>query len=85
MGASDTEREPIYVFEIDGEHLFSHHFQRTGIFSGLSEYYHDDEYRFEQRLRESLFELIYEGKVDEEQAKSLAESVAVQFTDALND
>lgn len=47
MGASDTEREPIYVFEIDGEHLFSHHFQRTGIFSGLSEYYHDDEYRFE--------------------------------------
>ena len=47
MGTSDTEREPIYVFEIDGKHLFSHYFHRSDIFSELSEYYNDDEYRFE--------------------------------------
>jgi hypothetical protein len=81
MGASDTEREPIYVFEIDGEHLFSHHFQRTGIFSGLSEYYHDDEYRFESRFQDEIVELIYEGKVDKEQARSLSESVAESISE----
>ena len=47
MEASDTERELIYVFEIDGEHLFSHYFHRSDIFSELSEYYNNDEYRFE--------------------------------------
>ncbi|ERG98427.1 MAG: hypothetical protein J07HQX50_02466 [Haloquadratum sp. J07HQX50] len=31
---------------------------------------------FESRLRERVFELIYEGKVDEEQAKSLADDLA---------
>lgn len=47
MEASEREREPIYVFLIGDEYLFSHYFQRTDIFSELRIYYNDDEYRFE--------------------------------------
>ncbi len=47
MGDIERSREPIYVFKIDGEYLFSHYFHQTDIFSELSEYYNDDEYRFE--------------------------------------
>lgn len=35
------------MFEVDGEYLFTHYFQRTDIFSELRIYYNDDEYRFE--------------------------------------
>jgi len=47
MSPSDSEREPIYVFKIGDEYLFTHYFQRTDIFSELQMYYNDDEYRFE--------------------------------------
>lgn len=41
-----SDREPIYVFQVDDSYLFSHYFARTDIFSELQEYY-NDEYRFE--------------------------------------
>ena len=44
---STSDREPIYVFNIDVSYLFTHYFARTDIFSELQEYYTDDEYRFE--------------------------------------
>jgi len=37
--------------------------------------------RFESQLRDEIVELIYEGKVDEEQARSLAESVAESISE----
>jgi methyltransferase-like protein len=42
-----SEREPIYVFNIEESYLFTHYFARTDIFSELQEYYNDEEYRFE--------------------------------------
>lgn len=47
MGNSARSRDPIYVFEIGGEYLFSHYFYRSDTFSELRMYYNDDEYRFE--------------------------------------
>jgi hypothetical protein len=35
--------------------------------------------KFESQLQDEIVELIYEGKVDEEQAKSLAESISEWF------
>jgi hypothetical protein len=37
--------------------------------------------RFESQLQDEIVELIYEGKVDEEQARSLAESVAESISE----
>ena len=37
--------------------------------------------RLESQLQDEIVELIYEGKVDKEQARSLAESVAESFTE----
>jgi GTPase involved in cell partitioning and DNA repair len=37
--------------------------------------------KFESQLRDEIVELIYEGKVDEEQARSLAESVAESISE----
>ena len=42
-----SEREPIYVFNVEESYLFTHYFARTDIFSELQEYYNDEEYRFE--------------------------------------
>jgi len=42
-----SDREPIYVFNIDESYLFTHYFARTDIFSELQFYYNDEEYRFE--------------------------------------
>lgn len=42
-----SEREPVYVFNIDESYLFTHYFVRRDIFSELQEYYNDAEYRFE--------------------------------------
>lgn len=47
MGNSARSRDPIYVFEIGSEYLFSHYFYRSDTFSELRMYYNDDEYRFE--------------------------------------
>lgn len=46
MRDSERSRDPIYVFKIDSEYLFSHYFRRSDIFSELRMYYKDDEYRF---------------------------------------
>jgi predicted HAD superfamily hydrolase len=37
--------------------------------------------KFESQLQDEIVELIYEGKVDEEQARSLAESVAESISE----
>jgi hypothetical protein len=47
MGDSGRSRDPLYVFEIDGEYLFNHYFHQSDMFSELRTYYNDDEYRFE--------------------------------------
>ncbi len=47
MRNSERSSDPIYVFDIDGEYILSHHFHRSDIFSDLQMYYNDDEYRFE--------------------------------------
>jgi methyltransferase-like protein len=47
MEDSERSREPIYVFKIDDEYLFSYYFHRSDIFSELRMYYNDDKYRFE--------------------------------------
>lgn len=47
MPEFDVEKEPIYVFQIEGTYLFKHYFERTDIFEELREYYEDGEYRFE--------------------------------------
>lgn len=47
MPSVETDKEPIYVFELEDTYLFKHYFERTDIFSELQEYYNGDEYRFE--------------------------------------
>ena len=47
MPSVSADREPIYLFEVDDHYYFAHFFDRTDVFEHLSEYYHDDEYRFE--------------------------------------
>jgi hypothetical protein len=40
-----SEREPIYVFNIEESYLFTHYFARTDIFSELREYYNETEFK----------------------------------------
>lgn len=47
MTSVETDKEPIYVFELEETYLFTHFFDRTDMFSELSEYYREDAYRFE--------------------------------------
>lgn len=47
MGVDETDKEPIYVFELEDTYLFRHYFAREDIFAELSEYYNGEEYRFE--------------------------------------
>ena len=47
MPSVSADREPIYLFEVDDHYYFAHFVDRTDVFEHLSEYYHDDEYRFE--------------------------------------
>jgi hypothetical protein len=65
MPQFDVDAERITVFRIDDEYLFSHYFDQTDVFADLSEYYNEDEYRFEvpvedfddvrERLEEAYF------------------------------
>ena len=47
MPTFDVDREPITVFEIDEQYLFSHYFEREDVFTALNEYYNGEQYRFE--------------------------------------
>lgn len=47
MPQFDVDAERITVFRVDDEYLFSHYFGQTDVFADLSEYYNEDEYRFE--------------------------------------
>lgn len=43
----DVNKEPIYVFELDGTYLFKNLFEQRYLFSELSGYYNKEEHRFE--------------------------------------
>lgn len=46
MPTFDAQPTTLYVFEIDGEYLFSEYFDHTDLFEQLAEYYNEDAYRF---------------------------------------
>lgn len=47
MPEFDVNSELIVVFHTGDEYLFSHYFDRQDIFRDLSDYYNDEQYRFE--------------------------------------
>lgn len=47
MREAERSNDSIYVFEIDGEYLFSYYFDRSDIFAELQGHYNADKYRFE--------------------------------------
>lgn len=85
MEASEREREPIYVFQIGDEYLFSHYFRRTDIFSELRVYYNDDEYRFEVPEDDfpRVLELLEQNRYDPIRVEDLEEFAVVkeQYTE----
>lgn len=85
MEASEREREPIYVFQIDDKYLFSHYFHRTDIFSELRMYYNDDEYRFEVPEDDfpRVLELLEQNRYDPIRVEDLEEFAVVkeQYTE----
>jgi len=66
MPRFDVDAEPITVFRVDDEYLFSYYFDREDIIADLKEYYNDEAYRFEvpadefdsvcQRLEDAHYE-----------------------------
>lgn len=47
MPTFTVDAEPITIFRIDDEYLFSHYFEREDVFERLQQYYNGDAYRFE--------------------------------------
>jgi hypothetical protein len=47
MPTLDIDPDPIYVFSVGEEYLFSQYFERTDVFDALTEYYNGEKYRFE--------------------------------------
>ncbi len=47
MPRFDIEAEPITVFHIGDEYIFSHYFEREDIFDTLKQHYNQESYRFE--------------------------------------
>lgn len=66
MPAFDVDTDPLTVFRVGDEYLFSKYFDRTDLFEDLKQYYNDEKYRFEvpadefesvrDRLEEAYFE-----------------------------
>lgn len=75
MPQFDVDAERITVFEIDGEYLFTHYFDRTDVFEDLQEYYGGETYRFEvpeadfDEVREVLADAYYEPVVVDDPAR----------------
>lgn len=76
MPTFDVDPEPLYVFQIDDEYLFSEYFDHRDLFDRLSEYYDSDAYRFEvpaddyDAVVDALEEFYYDPVVvDEERAE----------------
>ena len=80
-----SDREPIYVFNIDESYLFSHYFARTDIFSELQVYYNDEEYRFEVPEDDfpKVLELLEENHYNPIRVDDIAEFAVVkeQYTE----
>ncbi|MFB6299360.1 MAG: hypothetical protein ABEH65_03795 [Halobacteriales archaeon] len=72
MPEFDIETEPINVFKIDDQYLFTHYFDRTDLFDQLRPYYNDEEYRFEvpaddfETVRTHLTEEYFDPRVIED-------------------
>lgn len=72
MSDFDVDREPILFFPVDDAYFFKHYFERNDVFEELSEFYVQDEYRFEvpaeafEAVSEVLREAYYEPTVVEE-------------------
>ena len=72
MPTFDVDREPITVFEIDEQYLFTHYTISSvkTVFTALNEYYNGEQYRFEvpvdefETVRETLREHFYEPVVE---------------------
>lgn len=69
MAGLDIDRDRLTIFRTGNEYLFSHYFERADIFEALSEYYNDEEYRFEvpasdfEDVRERLEAAYFEPRV----------------------
>lgn len=69
MPTFDTEPETIPVFELDGEYVFSHYFNREDIFDELKDFYNGEKYRFEvpesefDAVRDRLAEVYYDVEI----------------------
>jgi len=59
----DIDPETIRAFPMGEEYWFSHYFDRQDLFQRLSEYYNDDDYRFE--IPQEEFETVSEELADE--------------------
>jgi len=72
MPQFDVDTERINVFPVDDQYLFTHYFDRTDVFEELSEYYNEEQYRFEipadefDHVREFLGEEYYDPAVVDE-------------------
>jgi hypothetical protein len=47
MPTFDIDPEPLVVFRVGDEYLFSRYFDRQDVFDDLREYYNEEQYRFE--------------------------------------
>lgn len=67
-----VDAEPITVFRVDDEYLFSHYFDREDTFADIKEYYNDEAYRFKvpadefDPVRQRLEDAHYEPHVVED-------------------
>lgn len=78
-----SDREPIYVFNIDESYFFTHYFARTDIFSELQFYYNDEEYRFEVPEEDfpRVLELLEENHYKPIRVEDIAEFAVVKDQD----
>lgn len=90
MPRFDVEKEPIYVFELKESYVFKHYFERQDLFSELSDYYDDEEYRFEvpadefRAVRELLGQNYFEPKlVDDYAAFAVVKEAYTEHADIL--
>jgi len=69
MPAFDVDPESLTVFAVGDDYLFAHYFDRRDLFTELSEYYDEDEYRFEvpaaafPAVRDRLEDAAYDPQV----------------------
>lgn len=88
----DVDPETIRAFPMDDEYWFSHYFDRQDLFQRLSEYYNEEEYRFQipaeefQTVREELAEeYIQLDVVDNREAFCVVKDQYSEYGDILRD